>query len=201
MTPSDQELIALIRAQDTDAFEILSLRYRELIYRHVLHTVRDNDAAEDVVQEVFLRIWTRAEQWNGRGTFKAWLFRIATNLALNYLRALKRRKQQPLELPADPIDTEDESCLPSWMVDTAYPGPECALEQAEQGELLQRLVNGLPEEKRTVFRMVHGAEMETRQVAQALGIPEGTVKSRLHYANRRLAREWRDLAKEWEEMA
>jgi RNA polymerase sigma-70 factor, ECF subfamily len=201
MTPSDQELIALIRDQDTDAFETLSLRYRELIYRHVLYTVHDNDAAEDVVQEVFLRIWTRAEQWNGRGAFKAWLFRIATNLALNHLRALKRRRQQPLELPADPIDEEDESCIPSWMVDTAYPGPESALEQAEQGELLQRLVNKLPEEKRAVFRMVHGAEMETRQVAAALGIPEGTVKSRLHYANRRLAREWRDLAKEWEEMA
>ena len=94
MTPSDQELIILIRDQSADAFETLSLRYRESIYRHVLHTVHDNDAAEDVVQEVFLRIWTRAEQWNGRGTFKAWLFRIATNLALNYLRALKKRTQQ-----------------------------------------------------------------------------------------------------------
>ena len=94
MTPSDQELIALIRDQDTDAFETLSLRYRELIYPHVLHTVRDNDAAEDVVQEVFLRIWTRAEQWNSRGSFKAWLFRIATNMALNHLRTLKRRRQQ-----------------------------------------------------------------------------------------------------------
>lgn len=201
MTPSDQELIALTRDQDADAFETLSLRYRELIYRHILRTVHDSDAAEDIVQEVFLRIWTRAEQWNGRGAFKAWLFRIATNLALNYLRALKRRRQQPLELPADPIDEEDESCIASWMVDIAYPGPESALEQAEQGELLQRLVNRLPEEKRAVFHMVHGAEMETRQVAAALGIPEGTVKSRLHYANRRLAREWRELAKEWEEMA
>jgi RNA polymerase sigma-70 factor (ECF subfamily) len=201
MTPSDQELIALIREQDSDAFETLSLRYRELIYRHILHTVHDNDAAEDVVQEVFLRIWTHAEQWNGRGAFKAWLFRIATNLALNHLRTLKRRRQQPLELLAASIDEEDESCIPSWMVDTAYPGPESMLEQAEQSELLQRLVNGLPEEKRAVFRMVHGAEMETRQVAAMLGIAEGTVKSRLHYANRRLAREWRELAKEWEEMA
>ncbi len=200
MTPSDQELIALICDQDADAFETLSLRYRELIYRHVLHTVHDNDAAEDVVQEIFLRIWTYAEQWNGRGAFKAWLFRIATNLALNHLRTLKRRRQQPLELLANSIDEEDESCIPAWMVDTAYPVPERALEQTEQSELLQRLVNALPEEKRAVFRMVHGAEMETRQVAEALGIPEGTVKSRLHYANRRLAREWRDLAKEWEEM-
>src|SRR5258708_7198080 len=98
MTPSDQELIALICKHDASAFEVLSARYREVIYRHILHAVHDNDATEDVVQEVFLRIWTRAEQWNGRGTFKAWLFRIATNLTLNYLRTLRRCRQQPLEM-------------------------------------------------------------------------------------------------------
>lgn len=94
MMPSDAELVAQIRAHNADAFEALSIRYREIIYRHVFSTIHDSDATEDVVQEVFLRIWTHAEQWNGRGTFKAWLFRIATNFALNHLRTLRRRKQQ-----------------------------------------------------------------------------------------------------------
>ena len=63
------------------------------------YLVRDEPAAEDLLQETFLRVWTRAGQWNGQGTFKGWLFRIATNLALNHLRTRRRRPEQPLELP------------------------------------------------------------------------------------------------------
>ncbi len=191
----------MVCEHNTDAFEELSTRYREIIYRHVFSTVRDSDATEDVVQEVFLRIWIHAEQWNGNGTFKAWLFRIASNLALNYLRTVRRRRQQSLEVPSDPLDEDDESSIPEWMTNHALPGPEVILEQGERSKLLQQLVNGLPEEKREVFRLIHDDEMEMRQVAEILGIPEGTVKSRLYYANRRLAREWRDMAKEWENMA
>jgi RNA polymerase sigma-70 factor (ECF subfamily) len=196
---SDSELVARVREHDASAFETLSARYRESIYHHVLATVHDSSAAEDIVQEVFLRIWTRAEQWHESGSFKAWLFRIATNLALNYLRALRRRRQQSLEVPTDPLDEGDESSVPSWMVDHSLPGPDVILEQGERSQLLQRLVEGLPEEKRAVFRLVYDAEMQTRQIAQTLGIPEGTVKSRLHYATRRLAQQWRELQQEWED--
>ena len=85
------------------------------------------------------------------------------------------------------------------MIDAASLGPEAMLEQAEQSELLQGLVDGLPEEKREVFRLVHEVEMDIRETAATLGIPEGTVKSRLHYTMKRLAREWKELAIEWEE--
>lgn len=197
---SDSELVARLREGDAGAFEALSARYRESIYRHVLATVHESSAAEDIVQEVFLRIWMHAEQWHERGSFKSWLFRIATNLTLNYLRAQRRRRLQPLEVPADPFDESDESNVPAWMVEHAHPGPEIILEQGERSQLLQQLVEGLPEEKRAVFRLVHDAEMGTRQVAQTLGIPEGTVKSRLHYATRRLAQQWRDLQQEWENL-
>jgi RNA polymerase sigma-70 factor, ECF subfamily len=91
--------------------------------------------------------------------------------------------------------------MPSWMVDHSLPSPDVILEHSERNELLQQLVEGLPTEKRVVFRLVYENEMATRQVAQTLGIPEGTVKSRLHYATRRLAQAWRDLQQEWENMA
>ena len=198
---SDAELVARICEHDESAFEALSARYRESIYRHVLSTLHDGSATEDVVQEVFLRVWTHAEQWHGQGSFKAWLFRVATNLALNYLRTLSRRRQQSLEAPADALDEDDESSMPSWMVDHSLPAPDVILEHGERNQLLQQLVEGLPTEKRMVFRLVYENEMATRQVAQTLGIPEGTVKSRLHYATRRLAQEWRDLQQEWEDMA
>src|SRR5579864_2463671 len=145
---SDSELVARVCEHDTNAFEALSMRYRESIYRHVFSTLHDSSAAEDVVQEVFLRIWMRAEQWNGRGAFKAWLFRIATNLALNYVRMVRRRGYQSLEVPADALDEDDESSVPQWMVDHSLPGPDVILEQSERSRLLQQLIDGLPEEKR-----------------------------------------------------
>ncbi len=128
-------------------------------------------------------------------------FSYSDQFALNYLRTVRRRKQQPLETSSDPLDEDDESSIPEWMTNHALPGPEIVLEQGERSKLLQQLVNGLPAEKREVFRLIHDDEMEMSQVAETLGIPEGTVKSRLYYANRRLARAWRDMAKEWEDMA
>jgi RNA polymerase sigma-70 factor (ECF subfamily) len=198
---SDRELVARICEHDENAFETLSTRYRESIYRYVLATLHDSSATEDIVQEVFLRVWTHAEQWHEQGSFKAWLFRVATNLTLNYLRTLSRHRQQSLDAPANPLDEDDESNLPSWMVDHSLSAPDVLLVQDERNQLLQQLVERLPSEKQAVFRLVYENEMATRQVAQTLGIPEGTVKSRLHYATRRLAQAWRELQHEWEDMA
>lgn len=201
MQPSDAELVAAICAHDASCFELLSNRYRELVFRHVLALLHDSDASEDVVQETFLRVWQKAEQWQGQGHLKGWLLRTATNLALNHLRSAHRRKVQPLEPLLDDFseDEADQQPFPAWMVDQSTPEPVLLLEQAERGKLLQQLIEGLPAEKREVFRLVHDAQMETRQVAETLGIPEGTVKSRLYYANKRLAHEWRALEHEWED--
>ena len=202
--PSDQDLIERIQGRDADAFDTLFARYRESVRRHLVRTVRDEGAAEDLLQEVFLRVWMCAEQWDGRGAVKAWLFQIATNQALNHLRAVQRRRQCPLDEMAvnaasDEADEEDDSLMPAWMIDSASLGPEALLERAEQHELLWRLVDALPDEKRAVVHLVYESEMELRDVASTLGVPEGTVKSRLHYAMKRLAREWKEMGMEWEE--
>ncbi len=192
MTLSDHDLMARVCQRDADAFEALCERYSAPLRRHLLGMLRDADAAEDLLQETLLRAWIHAAQWDGRGTPRAWLFRVATNLALNYVRTLRRRRQQPLDLPPDLAEPDEEPAIPGWMIDTASLGPDEALELAERRDLLRRLVAELPEEKRAVLRLIHEAEMEIGEVAQALGIPPGTVKSRLHYATRRLARAWRD---------
>ena len=194
---SDQFLIDKIRERDAEAFETLWARYSTAVRRHIMHTVRDESAAEDLVQEAFLRIWTSAEQWDGRGKFKAWFFRIATNLALNHLRTVRRRKQQPLEIPPDDFDDADEAAPdPDWMIDTSINSPDVMLEQAEQSNLLWRLVEELPPEKREVLHLLYLKDMNLREVAAEIGIPEGTVKSRLHYSIKRLAREWKEIADE-----
>ena len=201
LIPSDQELIGQILDRDAHAFELLFERYRETIRRHLVRIVRNDAAAQDLVQEVFLRVWTRAEQWNGRGPFKGWLYRVATNLALNNLRSLNRRREQPLGDDLDDWAEEDEeNRLPSWMVDASTLGPATALEESDRRAAFRQLVEGLSEERREVLHLVLDMEMSIRDVADALGIPEGTVKSRLHYAKQRLAQDWQEMELEGEEL-
>jgi RNA polymerase sigma-70 factor (ECF subfamily) len=187
---TDGDLMNLVRARDEQGFDTLRLRYKSLILRHTLSIVHDADTAEDLVQEVFLRVWTRAEQWDGRGALKAWLYKIATNLALNSLRSASRRKETPLEPKW--LGQDDDTDVPGWMIDSVTPGPETALEHAERSAMLRGLVDGLSDEKRELVRLVYEAEMEVKEAAEALGIPEGTAKSRLHYSTKYLAREWRN---------
>ncbi len=198
---SDRELMEQIRERNAPAFEVLFERYRHLLLKHILHIIRDERAAEDLVQEVFLRVWTSAAQWDGRGELRSWLYRIATNLALNHLRTVHRRRQQPLEIPEDSYDDEDgiSTQTPTWLIDGASPDPQAMLEQAEISEFLWELVDDLPDGKRDVLHLVYGAEMDIRQAADELGVPIGTVKSRLHYTLKRLARECKELGINWNE--
>lgn len=190
MPPTDANLIQQICRQDEAAFETLAARYRDSLARHLRRMVRDQSAAEDLLQELLLRVWARADQWDGRGSVRAWLFRIGTNLALNYLRTVRRRRELPLE-PAPAPDAEEEA-VPAWMIDRAAPGPEALAELGEGRARLRQLVEGLSEDKREVLRLVVDAELDLRQAAETLGIPEGTVKSRLYYARRSLERAWQD---------
>jgi len=188
---SDQDLVQRILERDAHAFEAIFERYAETIRRHLARLVENDVAAQDLVQETFLRVWTRAEQWDGRGSFAGWLYRIATNLAFNYLRSMRRRREQPLEALAAE-DEAEQDYLPAWMMDPS-PGPDAAFESLEQHEQFRHLVQGLPEDKRDVLYLVHEMEMSIQAAADELGIPEGTAKSRLHYAKKRLAREWQDV--------
>jgi len=178
----DQALIERIQDQQAWAFETLYERYEAAIRRHLCHIVQDEPAADDLLQETFLRVWTRAGQWNGQGSCKGWLFRIATNLALNHLRTRRRRPEQPLELPDTLVDDDDLPDTPGWLVDTASLGPEAVVEQVEQGARLRQILQDLPEEKRELLHLVHQMEFSLREAADELGIPEGTAKSRLYYA-------------------
>jgi RNA polymerase sigma-70 factor (ECF subfamily) len=195
MNLPDRVLVERIRTHDAAAFEVFFAHHRQKVRRHLMRMLRHEETVEDLTQETFLRVWTRADQWDGRGECRAWLLRIATNLALNLLRAQRRRREVPLEVPPNLLTDDDEGMLPGWMIDAVSPGPEVLCEQSERFALLRRLVERLPEEKREVIHLVHEAEMGIHEVAEQLGIPEGTVKSRLYYAKKHLARE----ISEWEE--
>jgi RNA polymerase sigma factor (sigma-70 family) len=194
---TDRDLVAGLIAGDERAFEALYAQYGEGLLRHVERLVR-SDAAQDMVQEAFLRAWQRAGQWDGSGTFKAWLYRIATNLALNHLRTVHRRRELPLQTGGQAGEQDED--VPAWLSDDAALGPGAALEQSERLAQVHQLVDQLSDDKRELFRLVHEYEMRVRDAADELGIPEGTAKSRLHYARKQLARQWQDLERMWEEI-
>lgn len=180
---TDQTLIENIQASQAWAFEALYERYEGIIHRHLCHIAGDESAADDLLQETFLRVWMHASQWTGQGTVKGWLFRIATNLAINHLRTHRRRPEQPLEMPDTVVDDDDDlPDTPAWLVDTASLGPEAVVEQVERETRLRQVIQDLPEEKRELLQLVHQMEFSLREAADELGIPEGTAKSRLHYA-------------------
>ena len=185
MTATEQELLAQVAARDEAAFEQLCALYQASLRRHLARIVRSPEAAEDLLQDTLLRVWTHAGQWDGRGRPRAWIFRIATTVALNALRSERRRPQAPLSAPAD-ADAEE------WLIDPSD-GPELLAERSEERAHLRSLMARLPEEKREVLRMIHGDDRSVEEVARTLGIPAGTVRSRLHYATRRLAQAWWDI--------
>ncbi len=188
---TDRDLMDRVRAGDVEAFEGVMKRHEPGVRARIMRLVRDGATADDLVQEVFLRLWTKGEQWEGRGSVGGWLALIGVNLALNHLRTVSRRRETPLEPPEDQ--------MPGWLVDTVSPGPAEIAESGERRALLRAVLERLPDRDQEVIRMVHEGEMDIADVAEALGIPSGTVKSRLHYARLKLAKGWKNLTEEGED--
>ena len=199
---SDCQLMERMLAGDAGSFDELVRRWQPTLHRRLLQLVRDEYAAEDLLQEVFLRLWTRGKQWSGRGKLIRWLLRVATNLALNHLRSMQRRRCVSLQGPAGSgygrSDEDYEPLLPGWMVDRASLRPDEVMLKDEQYEQYRAEFDALPDDKREVLRLAYEAEMDVQQIADELGIPHGTAKSRLYYGRKTLAERLRRL-KEGEE--
>ncbi len=188
--PTDAQLLRQVAAGEPDAMEQLIARHRQALAARLTGIVRDPTIADDLLQETFMRVWTRAEQWRG-GCVAAWLATIATNLARNHLRDTRRRMDR---LPAASTPTDDDGDRPVSHdpPDRGMPLPVEQLEMDEDLARLRDLLSVLPPDKRLVVSMVYDRQMDLKAVAEELGIPLGTVKSRLHYAVRHLTSRWHD---------
>ena len=157
--------------------------------RHLLRLVKDADLAEDLLQETYIRLWSHIEEWENISSPRSWLIKIATNIALSHLRK-KRRRPSHASYEGQTADDEGDLLEPSWMEDHSTPGPDELLERSEEVRMLRRLVEELSEEKQEVMRLVLNQDLSVGEVSEALDVPEGTVKSRLHYAKRDIANRW-----------
>src|ERR1035438_6859721 len=163
----DEDVQSLLRNRCwRAAFELLLDRYEGKVFRLVYSILKRPATAEEVTQDVFLKIWQVLQDYDGRASLSTWLYTIARNTSLSALRAESYRKTLPIE-GCDPLAA-------NW---------EAGLRQLEIRQLLQRL----PEVQQQVITLFYLQDRSVEDVARMLDLPEGTVKSHLHRARRALA--------------
>jgi len=170
---ADRELLAAYAAGDALAMDRLVDRYAGTVYAFVLHTLGDPSLAEDLTQEVWLKVLRHAGSFEGRSRFSTWLFRVARNVCLDHLRKRKRRAASREE--GDPFGLDE-------VVDEGAPAPAERAARRELAEEVRAAVAELSDEQREVFLLREQSDLTFREIADALELPRDTVKSRMRYA-------------------
>jgi RNA polymerase sigma-70 factor (ECF subfamily) len=178
----DATLVARVRQADAGAFEVLMRRYNRRLYRTARAILKDDAAAEDAVQEAYVRAFDHIGKFRGDAQLSTWLTRIVVNEALQALRRT-RREQVVILFDEPPEERDPLAPLP----DSLAPGtPEKTMLRAEMRRLIERKIDELPDGYRTVFVLREVEDLTVEETALALGIPEPTVRSRLFRAKARL---------------
>ena len=169
---SDEMLLEKIAAGDRSAMHTLYARHNVRVYRFVLRMLRDSAATEDLVSQVFLDVWRTASQFEGRSQVSTWLLSIARFKALT---ALRQRKHEDID--------QDDVMQIADQADT----PEAALDRSRTSAILRACVAKLSPAHREIVSLVYYHEKSVEEVAQLIGIPPSTVKTRMFYARKQLA--------------
>ena len=171
---SELSLVQAAKKGDLEAFSDLVKRYDRNIFRIAQHITHNEDDAQDVVQEAFLKAYQNLEQFQGNSKFYTWLVRIAVNEALMKLR--RRRTDRTVSIDED-VETEEGS-MPREVADWS-PNPEQLYGQSELSDILKKTIQGLPPGFRTVFVLRDVEGLSTEETAEMLGLSIPAVKSRL----------------------
>lgn len=158
------------QAGDARAFEVLVSRHRTPVFSFLLRLTADRGRAEDLCQEVLLKVVKASERWEERARFRTWLYAIARNLAVDEARRAVLRRADPLEEAAAGAGADPG------------PGPEAAAAAALIRPKLEAALAALPAEQREVFLLREHAGLRFAEIAELMHTPENTVKSRMRYA-------------------
>ena len=180
-TISDDDVVSRVRAGETGLYEILMRRYNQRLFRVIRSVVMNDDEAEDVLQEAWVRAYEHLDQFAGRASFSTWVTRIAFHEAL--ARTRKNKRWTPLENPEGEIMAEAERRQ------TTAETPEMQAERSQLGRMLQAAVDGLPETYRSVFVLREVEQLSTTETAECLELSEEAVKTRLHRSRALLRRD------------
>lgn len=189
---SDEALMLRYQKGDVRAFEVLLARHRKPVFNFILRYVGDKTHAEDLLQEVFLRIIKGAASYERQAKFTTWIYTIARNLCVDASRRAKHRKAQSLDAPM-PNDEKNGATLLEMLPDGAPATDRQTINRELHGRLAHA-IETLSEEQREVFLMREFLDMPFKEIADVVGCPENTVKSRMRYALEKLREELEEYA-------
>ena len=179
VSDDDREAVRQVQAGDREAFEPLVEKYKRKVFRLAYQVLRDQEEALDVAQEAFVKAFRALPAFKGDSAFYTWLFRITMNVALDRKR---QRTTRVKSLGAEDVPPEE------WerTAVSTDPDPEDVAAGAERRERIRKGLDSLSEHHRTIIILSDIEGLQYREIAEVLGIPMGTVMSRLHHARKRL---------------
>ena len=179
VSEDDREAVRRVQAGDTEAFEPLVEKYKRKVFRLAFQVLRDQEEALDVAQEAFVKAFRALPAFKGDSAFYTWLFRITMNVALDRKR---QRATRAKSLGAEDVPPEE------WerTATSTDPDPEDVATGVETRERIRKGLDSLSEPHRAIIILSDIEGLQYREIAEVLGIPMGTVMSRLHHARKRL---------------
>ena len=186
---SDEELLNRLRNGQRDVFGTLVRRFQRELYGYLRRYVGDADLAEDVFQATFLQVYVKIAQYEPGRSARPWIYTIATHQAIDAMRRVGRQSMVSLEqTTSEGSDGEVRSLID--MIESRESGPLERTQASERREIVRATVYQLPDFLRQVVVLAYYQGLKYREVADVLGVPVGTVKSRLHTALQKLQESW-----------
>jgi RNA polymerase sigma-70 factor, ECF subfamily len=167
MIPTEGELVLQMQAGDLEALGLLFDRFRQMVFRTALAITGDRDAANDLLQDVFLRLFRFADHIDPGRPLEPWLYRMTTNLSYTWVK--RHRWLRPLE------------DLVEWVAGPGKDSPHEAAELNDDWRELQQGLVSLPIQQRVVIVLYYLNDLSMQEISEILDVPVGTIKSRLHY--------------------
>lgn len=192
--PTDEQLLADYLEGQADRFELLVRRHGPELFRFLARFTGNAAAAEDIVQEAFLQVHLSAASFDRSRRFKPWLFTIAANKARDLLRSRSRRPEVPLDAHVGSDDEQGQRFL-DFMADVSDL-PTGVLERAEEREFVRSVLGKMPENLKEALILSYYHRFPYKEIAEILGVPLGTVKSRLHSAVAHFGQAYRTATRE-----
>ncbi len=181
MSLAERLLIARLRERDEQAFEEIVRTYGDKVFSLIYRMLGNRQEAEDVAQDVFITVFKTIESFRGEAKFSTWLLRIAANHSKNRIKHLARRPTEGVD-PEDVSQVRQSADRPAPPVQAQIDAPDKLMEAAEMEAHVQRAIEALDEDQRLLVVLRDVEEMSYQEIGEITGLPEGTIKSRLHRA-------------------
>ncbi len=178
----DKVLLESYLEGESTAFDLLVVRYQDRLVNYINGIIHDYEQSVDLTQETFIRLFKNAHKYEGKYKFSTWLYRIATNIAIDELRGRNKKGRFFFRNVLDCFRSDDDSQNEEILLPDTTFCPGRALEKAEKADLLQVAVSSLAETYRVPFLLKEVQDLSYEEVSHVLNLPQGTVKSRVHRA-------------------